>query len=329
VSSFRLALTLSHVLGFWLWGLMKMGFSEAEVISVLKNIFATADPRVLVGIGDDAAVVKGDSQQVITTDMAIADIHFKTEWSSAFDIGRKITAANIADVLSMGATCDYLVAAVSLTGEEELAWIENLARGMKDEADRAGAAIVGGDIARSSVITIAMTAIGHTAQPILRSGACAGDDIFISSMTGWSAAGLELLTREISLNSAEADRALSEFSAPTLDYELDFDRATSMADISDSLLVQAELMARASACSFNLSKELIAQNAEFKELEVLAQEIGADIWSWVFAGGEDHVFLATGKDLPGIRIGSVIEGSGITGVEMKMAPVSWSHFQRD
>ena len=306
-----------------------MGFSEAEVISVLKNIFATTDPRVLVGIGDDAAVVKGDSQQVITTDMAIADIHFKTEWSSAFDIGRKITAANIADVLSMGATCDYLVAAVSLTGEEELAWIENLARGMKDEADRAGAAIVGGDIARSSVITIAMTAIGHTPQPILRSGACAGDDIFISSMTGWSAAGLELLTREISVNSAEADRALSEFSAPTLDYELDFGRATSMADISDSLLVQAEQMARASARSFNLSKELIAQNAEFKELEVLAQEIGADIWSWVFAGGEDHVFLATGKDLPGIRIGSVIEGSGITGVEMKMAPVSWSHFQRD
>jgi thiamine-monophosphate kinase len=308
---------------------MKMGFSEAEVISVLKNIFATADPRVLVGIGDDAAVVKGDSQQVITTDMAIADIHFKTEWSSAFDIGRKITAANIADVLAMGARCDYLVAAVSLTGEEELAWIENLARGMKDEADRAGAAIVGGDIARSTLITIAMTAIGHTTEPILRSGACAGDDIFISSMTGWSAAGLELLTREISVNSAEADRALSEFSAPTLDYELDFDRATSMADISDSLLVQAEQMARASACSFNLSKELIAQNAEFKELEVLAQEIGADIWSWVFAGGEDHVFLATGKDLPGIRIGSVIEGSGITGVEMKIAPVSWSHFQRD
>ena len=306
-----------------------MGFSEAEVISVLKNIFATTDPRVLVGIGDDAAVVKGDSQQVITTDMAVADIHFKTEWSSAFDIGRKITAANIADVLSMGATCDYLVAAVSLTGEEELAWIENLARGMKEEADKAGAAIVGGDIARSTLITIAMTAIGHTPRPILRSGACAGDDIFISSMTGWSAAGLELLTREISVNSAEADRALSEFSAPTLDYELDFGRATSMADISDSLLVQAEQMAMASACSFNLSKELIAQNAEFKELEVLALEIGADIWSWVFAGGEDHVFLATGKDLPGIRIGSVVEGSGITGVEMKMAPVSWSHFQRD
>ena len=303
-----------------------MGFSEADVISALKKVFATADPRILVGIGDDAAVVKGDAQQVITTDMAIADVHFKTEWSSAFDIGRKITAANIADVLSMGATCDYLVAAVSLTGSEELSWIENLARGMKDEADRAGAAIVGGDIARSTVITIAMTAIGHTTKPILRSGARVGDGIFLSSLTGWSAAGLELLTKEISLNSSIADKALSEFSAPSLDYDVDFLNSTSMADISDSLLIQARQVADASGVCFDLDTELISQCAEFKELSELAQEINSDIWGWILAGGEDHAFLATGRDLPGIRIGSVVEGSGISGVEIKKAPVSWSHF---
>lgn len=303
-----------------------MGFSEADVISALKKVFSTADPRILVGIGDDAAVVKGDAQQVITTDMAIADVHFKTEWSSAFDIGRKITAANIADVLSMGATCDYLVAAVSLTGSEELSWIENLARGMKDEADRAGAAIVGGDIARSTVITIAMTAIGHTSKPILRSGARVGDGIFISSLTGWSAAGLELLTKEISLNSSIADKALSEFSAPSLDYEVDFLKATSMADISDSLLIQAQQVAEASGVCVDIDTQLISQCKEFKELNELAHEINADTWSWILAGGEDHVFLATGKDLPGIRIGTVVEGSGISGVEIKKAPVSWSHF---
>lgn len=303
-----------------------MGFSEADVISALKKVFATADPRILVGIGDDAAVVKGDAQQVITTDMAIADVHFKTEWSSAFDIGRKITAANIADVLSMGAICDYLVAAVSLTGSEELSWIENLARGMKDEADRAGATIVGGDIARSTVITIAMTAIGHTTKPILRSGARVGDGIFLSSLTGWSAAGLELLTKEISLNSSIADKALSEFSAPSLDYGVDFLNSTSMADISDSLLIQAQQVADASGVCFDLDTELISQCAEFKELSELAQEINSDIWGWILAGGEDHVFLATGRDLPGIRIGSVVEGSGISGVEIKKAPVSWSHF---
>jgi thiamine-monophosphate kinase len=308
---------------------MGMGFSEADVISALKEIFATTDPRVLVGIGDDAAVVKGDAQQVITTDMAIADVHFKTEWSSAFDIGRKITAANVADVLSMGASCNYLVAAVSLTGGEELTWIENLARGMKDEADRAGATIVGGDIARSSVITIAMTAIGYTAHPVLRSGANVGDGIFISSLPGWSAAGLELLTKEISLNSAVADKALSEFSAPSLDYKVDFLNSTSMADISDSLLIQAQQVAEASEVCFNLDSELISQCEEFRELSELAQEVNSDIWGWILGGGEDHVFLATGKDLPGIRIGTVVEGSGITGIEMKMAPVSWSHFQKD
>lgn len=303
-----------------------MGFSEADVISVLKKVFTTSDPRVLVGIGDDAAVVKGDAQQVVTTDMGVADVHFKTEWSSAFDIGRKITAANIADVLSMGATCDYLVAAVSLTGSEELSWIENLARGMKDEADRAGAAIVGGDIARSTVITIAMTAIGHTTKPILRSGARVGDGIFLSSLTGWSAAGLELLTKEISLNSSIADKALSEFSAPSLDYDVDFLNSTSMADISDSLLSQARQVADASGVCFELDTELISQCAEFKELSELAREINSDIWGWILEGGEDHAFLATGRDLPGIRIGSVVEGSGISGVEIKKAPVSWSHF---
>ncbi|CAN2207614.1 ThiL Thiamine monophosphate kinase [Candidatus Nanopelagicaceae bacterium] len=303
-----------------------MGFSEADVISALKKVFATSDPRVLVGIGDDAAVVMGEAQQVITTDMAIADVHFKSDWSSAFDIGRKITAANIADVMSMGATCDYLVAAVSLTGTEELSWIENLARGMRDEAERAGASIVGGDIARSAVITIAMTAIGHTANPILRNGAQVGDGIFVSSLPGWSAAGLELLTKEISVNSAAADKALSEFSAPSLDYEVDFLSATSMADISDSLLIQVQQMAEASGVCFNIDTGLISQCPEFQELIELAQEINSDIWSWILAGGEDHVFLATGRELPGIRIGTVGEGSGITGVEIKKAPVSWSHF---
>ena len=148
-----------------------MGFQERDVISVLQKIFATADSRLLVGIGDDAAVVTTSAQSVITSDMAVEDVHFKLEWSSAFDIGRKVTAANVADILSMGGKCDYLTASVALTGEETLQWIENLARGMKHEADLAGALIVGGDIARGSKIVISMTAVGNSKSPILRSGA--------------------------------------------------------------------------------------------------------------------------------------------------------------
>jgi thiamine-monophosphate kinase len=305
---------------------MAMGFSESDVISVLKEVFTTTDPRLLVGIGDDAAVVQGAERQVITTDVAVAGVHFRTDWSSPFDIGRKITAANVADVLAMGATCDYLVAAVTLTGTEDLTWIEQLARGMKAEADRARALIVGGDIARSSVITIAMTAVGRCDAPILRSGARAGDDIFISSLTGWSAAGLAQLSKEQPHAGAIAAKAISEFSAPTLDNEFNSSQATALCDISDSLLIQAQQLATASGVCLHFETELIQSSAEFAELQKLAIDSGCDVWDWVLGGGEDHVFLATGKDLPGVRIGRVMSGSGISGIEMKKAPVSWSHF---
>jgi thiamine-monophosphate kinase len=303
-----------------------MAFTEREVIAVLQQIFATADSRLTVGIGDDAAVVATHSQSIITSDMAVEDVHFKLEWSSPFDIGRKITAANVADILSMGGKCDFLTASVALTGKETLQWIESLARGMKHEADLAGALIVGGDIARGPKVVISMTAVGNSPSPILRSGAKVGDGIYLSSLTGWSAAGLELLTREISINSETAEKALSEFSAPTLDYMVDFLGATAMADVSDSVLVQAEQIADASGVQLALDQVLIAAAPEFNDLSELATELSADVMQWILAGGEDHVLLATGVNLPGIRIGSVSAGSGITGVEMKKAPVSWSHF---
>lgn len=303
-----------------------MAFTEREVISVLQQIFATTDSRLTVGIGDDAAVVATNAQSIITSDMAVEDVHFKLEWSSPFDIGRKITAANVADILSMGGKCDFLTASVALTGKETLQWIESLARGMKHEADLADALIVGGDIARGPKVVISMTAVGNSPSPILRSGAKIGDGIYLSSLTGWSAAGLELLTREISINSATAEKALSEFSAPTLDYSIDFLGATAMADVSDSVLVQAEQIADASGVQLALDQDLISAAPEFNELSELATELNADVMQWILAGGEDHVLLATGTNLPGVRIGSVVAGSGITGVEMKMAPVSWSHF---
>lgn len=307
---------------------MAMGFQESDVISALQKIFATTDSRVIVGIGDDAAVLGTSTQSLVTSDMAVEDVHFKLEWSSAFDIGRKITAANVADILAMGGRCDFLTASVALTGNETLQWIENLARGMKHEADLAGAHIVGGDVARGPKIMISMTAMGAAQSPILRSGAQVGDGLYLSSLTGWSAAGLELLTREVSINSAIAEKALSEFSAPTLDYTCDFSKANAMADVSDSVLTQAEQIADASGVQLALDQSLISQASEFKDLSSLADELKIDVFQWIFAGGEDHALLATGVNLPGIRIGTVESGSGISGVKSKVAPVSWSHFDQ-
>lgn len=306
-----------------------MGFSERDVISLLQKIFASTDPRIKVGIGDDGAVVATSPHSIVTTDMAVEGVHFRLDWSSPFDIGRKIAAANIADVLAMGGRCDYLVAAVSLTGEEEISWIDSLARGMQHEAVLAGASIVGGDISRGAHIVITMTAIGSVAQPISRSGAQLGDSIYLSSLPGWSAAGLELLQRQISINSAAADMALSQYSAPTIDYAIDFSKATALADLSDSLLIQGEQLASASGVCLFLDEKLFSQSSEFAALSELAVEMNTDVWTWILGGGEDHVLLATGHDLPGLHIGEVRQGSGISGINMKKAPVSWSHFNAE
>jgi thiamine-monophosphate kinase len=305
-----------------------MAFSEQELLALVARVFdSNGDPNVLVGIGDDAAVVRGSAQQVITTDLAVEDVHFSKRWSNAFDIGRKATAANIADILAMGAKPQYLVVALTLTGDEGLARIEELARGIKSEADKTGAIVVGGDISRGSALSIAITAIGSVDRAITRAGALAGEGIYISSLTGWSAAGLYLLTHEIEPIHAVHAIALNEFRAPTLDYACDFTRAGALCDTSDSLLISLEAIAQASEVELNIDVAAIESAYEFKELSLLAQSVGLDVFEWILGGGEDHVFVATGIDLPGIRIGSVKSGKGVTGLEMKKAPQMWRHFQ--
>ena len=305
-----------------------MAFSEAELLAVVGSIFETEPADgVLVGIGDDAAVVRGSAHQVITTDVAVEDVHFSKRWSNAFDIGRKVTAANIADVLAMGATPQYLVVALTLVGDEGLERVAELASGIKAEADKTGARVVGGDIARGDAISIAITAIGSVELAITRSGAQVGDGVFISSLTGWSAAGLHLLTHEVEPVHAVHAMALNEFRAPSLDYGIDYSRAHALTDTSDALLISCQSVADASGVNLHIDPALLESAYEFTELALLAQSVGVDVFEWILGGGEDHVFLATGIDLPGIRIGEVRQGSGVTGLEMKKAPQMWRHFQ--
>ena len=116
--------------------------------------------------------------------------------------------------------------------------------------------------------------------------------------------------------------ALSQYCAPTLDYACDYSKATALADISDALLIQGEQIAQASGVGLRLDAELFENSDEFSALQDLATEIKSDIWQWILGGGEDHVFLATGKDLPGLRIGEVIAGAGISGIAMKKAIIN-------
>ena len=303
------------------------GFTEAQVISRLREIFATSDPRVEIGIGDDAAVVAAtDKRQVMTTDMAVEGVHFRTDWSTAFEIGRKVTAANAADILAMGAIPDYLLVAVALTGKEDFKWVEDLAKGIKFEADLAGLQVIGGDLSRSEKIVISISATGHCDVPITRTGAKVGDGIYLSSLTGWSAAGLAIMESKITSATDTHSAAVREYKNPTIDYKFSASGATSMCDVSDALVIQARQMADRSKVAFKFDLLKIQTCSEFGELQTLSSAMGRDVWMWIFAGGEDHVLLATGLDLPGILIGEVVAGAGIQNVPPEVENSAWRHF---
>jgi len=305
-----------------------MAFTESEVIALLAQVFATSNPNLEVGIGDDAAVIRTSNRTVITTDMAVEGVHFRQQWSSAFEIGRKITAANLADVFSMGAKPTFLVVAVSLTGNEDLEWIKNLATGIAFEANLVGAAVVGGDLTKGAAVTIAITALGEVTDPILRSGAKVGDQIYLSNLPGWSRAGLAILEKGLPIETDAAKRAVAAFRAPTLNYAYatDLANATALSDVSDSLMTQAEQMAAASNVKFDLDFNLFKAATDFKELRTLSEELNVSVADLIFGGGEDHVFLATGEDLPGLLIGNVSAGSGLTVLGNEKAPDTWRHF---
>ena len=306
-----------------------MAFTEGEVIALLAQIFASDNSKLEVGIGDDAAVLNTSTRTVITTDMAVEGVHFRRDWSTPFEIGRKITAANLADVFAMGAKPTFLVVAVSLTGDEELGWIQDLAKGIVFEANLGGATVVGGDLAKGESVVISITALGEVDQAVLRSGAKIGDQIYLSNLPGWSQAGLAILEKDLKIESDSAKRAVAAFKAPTLgyDYAANLTGATSMSDLSDSLVTQAAQMATASGVEFVIDFGLFRAAADFADLAQLADEIEVRIEDLILGGGEDHAFIATGKNLPGLLIGEVAVGSGLKLRGNEKAPDTWRHFE--
>jgi thiamine-monophosphate kinase len=105
-----------------------------------------------------------------------------------------------------------------------------------------------------------------------------------------------------------------------------FKSAHALCDVSDSLFIQAEQISKASGVNLVFDSTKIEKAEGFADLAAVAKSIGSDVWDLISGGGEDHVLLATGVNLPGICVGEVRTGSGVTFTEMKKAPESWRHF---
>ena len=306
--------------------------SEAGLIARLRDLFHTSfQTQVQVGIGDDAAVIKSSNNKLVATvDMAVEDIHFNKKWSTPFQIGAKLTTANLADIFAMGAVPKYLLVAAGISELNNSETVTELAKGIRSVADKFEVTVIGGDLSKSEKMTLSITALGELSdQPILRSGARVGDLIYLSSLTGLSAAGLAILNRELDRPRYVVEAHLNpKLVAPEKLIKV----ATSMCDVSDGLATDASHLSYASNVNFNLSKDLISQAADFKDLAELAKELNEDVFDWILTGGEDHFFLATvGKENEsnelGIQIGSVGKGEGkllLDGVEI--IKTGYQHF---
>jgi thiamine-monophosphate kinase len=289
--------------------------TESELIAALSRIFMRGEPEsLIVGIGDDAAVVKAHLTPIaLASDMAVEGVHFDRRWSSLYEIGAKITSANLADIFAIGGRPEYLLVAAALPREFTVEEIEELALGIFDEATSVGAHVVGGDLTHADQIVLSISVFGSVGDPILRSGAKVGDDVVISKLPGESAGGLHMLLR------GTLDEKSSEHRNPTVEYEKAqaiSAIAHSMCDVSDGLISELTHIASASQVQIAIERELLALAPGFDQLEQIAVENGGDIWEWVLHGGEDHIFVATvagGSKLPTgfLRIGSVLEGSRV------------------
>jgi thiamine-monophosphate kinase len=313
-----------------------MSISDIGEFGLIGRITARLPgrPTTLLGPGDDAALVAvPDGRVVATTDVLVEGRHFRRDWSSAVDVGHRAAAANLADVAAMGAAPTALLVAFCAPADLDIAWAEGLTDGLAAEADLAGAAVVGGDMSASPVLTIAVTALGDLGgrAPVLRSGARPGDVVALAGRIGYAAAGYAALCRGFRTPRLLVDahrRPVVEYRAGPAAADAG---ATSMLDVSDGLLADAGHIAAASRVGIDLRR------SAFEVPEVMAdaaRALGVDPYTWILAGGDDHALLATfppdGTLPPDWRpIGTVGESGGVTvdGKRYEDGPAGWDHFR--
>ncbi|MEH1949878.1 MAG: thiamine-phosphate kinase [Nostoc sp.] len=162
-------------------------------------------------IGDDAAVLETTPGQslVVTTDVLVDGVHFSNLTTSPEDAGWRAAAANLSDLAAMGASPLGITVGLGLPGELRVSWVERLYQGMTECLQKYNTPIVGGDVVRSPVTTLSITAFGQVnpSQIIRRSAAVVGDAIVVTGVHGASHAGLELLLHpELGQNLKDAER---------------------------------------------------------------------------------------------------------------------------
>lgn len=329
--------------------------SEDELVEAIARVLSGPEPGVVVGIGDDAAVLEqGGGQLVFTTDLMVEGVHFERGSSAARDLGAKAVTVNVSDIAAMGASPRYAIAAVAVPRDVEAAWVIELTGGMREACGEYALALVGGDTNRAEVIVLSVAVVGEVApgRAVTRSGARRGDRIVVTGSLGGAAGGL-------AISKAPPDEAAAALSEP---WGRDLSEAlarpvarvgeaqilaragaTAMMDVSDGLAIDLARLCRASGVGARVA---IADVPVADALRRGAAALGIDALELALSGGEDYELVATipqdaveaaradlfeafGTKLS--EIGAVVDGSGLVaeredGSASPLRPAGWDHF---
>jgi thiamine-monophosphate kinase len=329
---------------------------EFPLIDRVAEIVAVERDDVLVGIGDDVAVLDYGSEELLLAkvDIQVEGVHFLPGTISAHDLGRKSLAINLSDIAAAGGRPYHALVSLALPAETEVAWVEDLYRGLRQEGDRYGLAVVGGNMARSpGAIVVDVFLLGRVQRQhlLMRSGARPGDRVLVTGSLGDSAAGLALLQDPgIELDPASREMLLARHFTPTPrlpESAVIAQRgvATAMIDVSDGLSSDVGHICERSGVGVRLWAARLPVSPAARQV---AGAGGRPAWQMALGGGEDYELCFTappGAAAPlaaaveretGTRVsivGEILTGSERRlvredGTEVPLRAGGWQHFGR-
>lgn len=286
---------------------------EDVLVGRLQRLFATRRRDVLVGIGDDAAVVTGTGRLVATTDALVEGSDFRKD-ADPRRLGRKALNVNLSDLAAMGATPLWSLLALGLPRRTDPAWFDAFAKGFHEVAQEHGVAVVGGDLSAAPAFFASVTVLGRAPEKGLlrRDGARSGDSLYVSGTLGSAAAGFLLLeagyrlrpdktvrcpgrTRLLKARTAEVARLIRHHVDPRPKLDLgralaDGGVASAAIDLSDGLSRDLHRLCRASGLSATLEVDSLPVDTGIRELRGLVR---LDPLRLALFGGEDYGLLFT------------------------------------
>ncbi len=250
---------------------------------------------VKVGVGDDCAVydTPPDVDQLVSTDMMVEGIHFSEITTSPFDVGYRLGAANISDIAAMGGTPRHMVVSIAVPRGRHTAYVEAVYNGLRNICADYDVNIIGGDtVSTEGPFVISVTVFGDVPQnqAVLRSGAQAGDAVFITNYLGLSYVGLHSLlegSEDYPMSQSVHQRPIPHVECGIIARDLG---ATSMNDISDGLSSELNEIAKASQVTIYIDELKLPIHPE---VHAYCESHHMSPYFPMWTGGEDFQLVGT------------------------------------